>query len=147
MNDRIFVIDASIGIKWYINEDYSDLALEILKKFEEPRIKLYAPLSFKSEFTNAIRKYLVRGIIDKKLAEEIMAEIERIPIRYEPSTRKRIKRAFDYSILKSITVYDAVYIVLAKELGGKFITADKKLYSSVSDDPSIVFIADIKKDL
>lgn len=147
MADDIFVIDASIGVKWYIPEDYSDLALGILKILERPSTRLCAPISFKVEFTNAIRKYLIRGIISKEIANDILIEIESVPIKYYDLTWKLVRNAFKYAIQRNITVYDAIYIVLTKELSARFITADKKLYSAIQDESGVVFITDVKMKL
>ncbi len=143
MSDKVFIIDASVGLKWFIPEDYSELAIEILKSLEDPHVKLYAPELFRIEFVNAIRKYLVRKIINKELAKEILAEIEKVPIIYESITWDRLRNSLEYALERKITVYDALYIILAREVNGKFITADKKLYTAVADDPHVIFIGEI----
>lgn len=143
MADEVYVVDPSVAVKWYIPEEYSDSALDLLKKIEHPNVDFYAPSLFKIEFTNAIRKYVVKNLIDKEIADEILDEIERLPINFVDVTWERIKRAFQYAMKRSITVYDALYITIAKELGGKFITADKKVIQSTSGEASIIFITNI----
>jgi len=138
MSDKVFIIDASVGLKWFIPEDYSELAIEILKSLEDPHVKLYAPELFRIEFVNLVRK-----IINKELAKEILAEIEKVPIIYESITWDRLRNSLEYALERKITVYDALYIILAREVNGKFITADKKLYTAVADDPHVIFIGEI----
>ena len=63
MKDKIYVVDASIAVKWFIPEEHSEQALELLKSFSKEETELYAPATLKIEFTNAIRKYNVRELI------------------------------------------------------------------------------------
>ena len=60
-----FVIDASVAVKWFIPEEYSEIALKILERFSKRELLLYASDSMKLEFSNAIRKYYIRGIIGR----------------------------------------------------------------------------------
>ena len=46
--------------------------------------------------------------------------------------------AFEYDI----TVYDTIYVALAKETGSNFITADRRLYERVGELEFVKFIAD-----
>jgi len=138
------VVDASVAVKWYVPEDFSEDAIFLLKLFRDKQIKIYAPITMKAEFANAIRKYVIRKIISKEIAEEIFSEIKSIPINYCNITWKIITDAFEYAFKKNITVYDAIYVILAKNLSAKFITADKRLYSAISKEPEVLFIADVK---
>lgn len=124
-----------------------ELALELLKMLERPDVKLCAPVLFKFEFANAIRKYLVRGILNREIADEILAEIGKIPIEYKVMTWENVEEAFNYAVKKNITVYDAIYVILAKKLAGKFVTADTKLCSSLSDESNVILITDISREL
>lgn len=125
-----------------------ELALELLKMLERPDVKLCAPVLFKFEFANAIRKYLVRGILNREITDEILAEIGKIPIEYKVMTWGNVEEAFNCAVKKNITVYDAIYVILAKKLAGKFVTADTKLYSSLSSDESnVILITDTSREL
>ncbi len=138
------VIDVNVAVKWYVPEDFSDDAMFLLELFKNKQINVYAPVTMKAEFANAIRKYVIRKIISREIAEEILSEIKTIPINYCNITWKIIIDAFEYAFKKSITVYDAIYVILAKNLSAKFITADKRLYSAISKEPEVLFIADVK---
>lgn len=138
-----YVIDPSVAVKWYIPEDYSDLAIILLKKFEKPNVKIYAPSLFKVEFSNVIRKYLIRELLDEDVAKEILEEVKKLPVIYMEMTWERIERAFLYATKKNLTLYDALYIIIAKEVGGKIITADKKVLNATTDDDSVVSIIDL----
>ena len=78
----IYVIDASVGVKWFIEEEYSDRADELLSDFQEGIVELVAPKSFMQEFCNAIRKYVVRGYLSRDLANQHVEKMAEMPIDY-----------------------------------------------------------------
>jgi predicted nucleic acid-binding protein len=51
------VVDASVAVKWLIPEEYSHLALKLLKDFAERAVELHAQLLLKYEAYNALRTY------------------------------------------------------------------------------------------
>ena len=144
MGDEFFVVDTSVAVKWYIPEDHSDLALLLLRKLEKPNVNFYAPSLFKVEFLNAIRKYLIRKLINEDVAREIIGEIQKLPITYVDITWERVNKAFLYSIKKNLTLYDSLYIIIAKEIGGVFITADKRVVNATTGDKSVVSLIDVE---
>ena len=83
IQDKMIVLDASVVVKWFSEEEYTDKALEI---------------------------------------------------------NSAVTLAFEHNI----TVYDAFYLALAKEIEFTFITADKKLYERVRDLNFVKFIGDIE---
>ena len=147
MVDKFFVVDPSVALKWYIPEDFSNLAIMFLKKLEDPDVKFYAPTLFKLEFSNAIRKYLIRKLISWDMAREILEEVKRLPITYVEITWERVERAFLYAVKRNLTLYDALYIIIAEEVGGKLITADKRLLKATADEELVVPLTNIKSNL
>ena len=146
MGDKDFVVDPSVAVKWYIPEDFSDLAVTFLKKLEDPDVNFYAPSLFKLEFSNAIRKYMIRKLISEDIARTILEEVKRLPIIYVEITWERVERAFFYAVERNLTLYDALYIIIAKEIRGKLITADKRLLNATADEGLVVSLTNIESD-
>jgi len=138
----IYVVDASVGVKWFIEEDYSDNADKLLEDFANGRVELKAPKSFMQEFCNAIRKYVIRGLLDKKLAKDYINEMSKIPIDYIEIDWNITKKAYEKALELSITVYDATYIVIADMLGAVMVTADSRLYRQLKDHVKVLHIKD-----
>jgi predicted nucleic acid-binding protein len=115
-----FVIDASIAIKWVVEEDGTAEALALRQ-----RAKLIAPQLLVAECANILWKKVQR---DELLKEEAMlaarllqgAEIELLPMRYlfEAATRM--------SIQIEHPAYDCFYLALASEKKCHFVTADER---------------------
>jgi len=119
-----FVIDASVAIKWIIDEPGTSQALQLR------RHRLLAPDLLVAEVANVLWKKVRR----KELAEEealvaarllARAEIELEPMRalLEPATR--------LAIALNHPAYDCAYLALAERLDCDFVTSDAALARKV----------------
>ena len=127
------VVDASVAVKWVLDEEYSRQALALLMDcFQEGR-RMAAPPSMLAEATNAVYQRLrttdptiaipavdaagaVQDLLDQPL--EILAPYG----LYE--------RALQFAITRGLpSIYDALYVVLAELLGAELWTADQRLLS------------------
>ena len=119
------VIDASVILKWFIEENDSSKATAIknnhitgLHTITIPDIAIYEvgnALRYKSEFS-------VREVA--RCLEDLYALSLDIIVPYPDI----VYLVTEISRQNNITFYDAFYVALAKELGLKFITADRQLY-------------------
>jgi predicted nucleic acid-binding protein len=112
------VIDASIAVKWVVEEVGTSEALVLRQK-----AKLIAPDLLVAECANIFWKKVQRGELLK--AEALLgarllqgAEIELLP------TRSLLETATRMSIEINHPAYDCLYLVLAVEKKCKFATAD-----------------------
>lgn len=137
------VVDASVGVKWFIPEPLSDKALAILEDFRDGRVELYAPRIFTLEVASALRKYHVRGLVKKSIVAASLKTLRDIDITHIETEWDLIDKALHYSLQRGVTVYDAVYIVSAKNLGAQLITADKKLHQALrGKEPTLLYLGD-----
>ncbi len=114
------VIDASIAVKWVVEEDGTPEALVLRQK-----AKLIAPELLVAECANILWKKVQRGELLKAealLAARLLqgAEIELLPTRslFEAATRMSIE--IDHP------AYDCLYLGLAVEKKCRFATADER---------------------
>ncbi len=132
MNIKKAVIDSSVLVAVLTPEEYSEWAEEILDKVDEwisPELVYY-------EVANAIwKKYKKLKVIGRKEAYEAIDKaldtLKHIIKTYSYS--ELLKESFKTADELNITVYDAVYIALAKKLNAKFITLDEELYRRLED--------------
>lgn len=121
-----FVIDASIAIKWVVEEDGTAEALALRRKGT-----LIAPDLLVPECANILWKKVGRHellVEEALLAARLLqgAEIELLPMRslFEIATR--------ISIEISHPAYDCVYLALAGEKSCQFVTADERFLRKLS---------------
>jgi predicted nucleic acid-binding protein len=128
MSDEALVIDASIAVKWLIEEDGTPQALALRK-----RSKLIAPDLLVSECANIFWKKVQRGELSREealLAARLLqaAEIELA------STRSLLEAATCLAIELNHPAYDCVYLALAVDRNCRFATADQRLLRKLGED-------------
>jgi predicted nucleic acid-binding protein len=120
------VIDASVIIKAYVPEILSDKAEEVMVRVADGDLALLAPDLLYPETGNILWKK--HRLHELALAEvdEIVDAISALPIKVEAS-RTVMPLAVDIAIHTGITVYDAMYVTVARIYETKLITANRKL--------------------
>jgi predicted nucleic acid-binding protein len=116
------VVDASVAIKWFIQEALHAEARRLLDEHDV----LYAPDLIVSEVANIAWKKSILGEIGDVQAQEVVKAIRKgIPVLY--SSIVLMDRSLDIAIRLNHPVYDCLYIACAETVGGYLITVDKKL--------------------
>jgi predicted nucleic acid-binding protein len=124
------VIDASIGVKWFVAERDSEKALILRDKYQREEIELVAPNLIYYEVANALRFHPHYKLTEANLLDSINA-LRDMQIVVDPPTDVWLQ-AFDLSMSQDISVYDAIYIAMSEVLDAKLITSDKKLIEKLT---------------
>ncbi|ALL00361.1 hypothetical protein Pyrde_0311 [Pyrodictium delaneyi] len=135
---RFIVVDASILVKWFVPEEFSDRAEAILNDHLDARVAVAAPSYALLELANALRKYVARGVMGPREAGEAFSLLLEMDIEFREMDEELAREALGYALDNGVTVYDAYYIVLAKRLGTVFYTADGKLLRQLRGREHIV---------
>ena len=116
------VVDASVVLGWLLEEPgRSGDALEAHVSGAEP---LVAPELLQYEIANA----LVRGAgLPGDLARQAYANFEALAIETYSLDTPEYDATIALAAERRLTVYDASYAVLARALGCRLVTADRKL--------------------
>jgi predicted nucleic acid-binding protein len=120
------VIDASVLIKSYVPEILSDRAERLLAKVGNKDIDLLAPDLIYPEAGNILWKKQRLKELTHSETEEITDAILSLPLKIEAS-KSLLPLAVDLAIACGMSVYDALYLSLAKVYETTLITADRKL--------------------
>lgn len=125
------VIDANVLMKFFLPEVLSGQAAKILTQVEQGEIRLRAPDLIYPETGNILWKKHRRKELSRSEVEEISGSIESLPISIEPS-KPLMSLAIELGMVYGITVYDSMYMVVAKISESALITADRKLVEQTS---------------
>ncbi len=119
-----FVIDASVIVKWFIEEGGSDKAEDIRVAFIKKEIELICPLLLQFEVLNAL-KY--SGLFTK--AELLVAaeSIENYPFTLQVIKGEAQAKMVEIAVDHELSMYDAAYIALAITEKEVLVTADDKI--------------------
>lgn len=136
----MYVLDASVIIKWYSEEEFSDKALEIRDNFFKGKYELALPDLAIYEVSNALR---FNPNFNEEDVIEAVDSLFDIGISIIVPTSKVVKSSVDIAFKHNITVYDAYYVALANEIGFTLVTADSKLHQKIKNMKFIRHISEI----
>jgi predicted nucleic acid-binding protein len=127
----LWVIDASVVIKWYVPEEDTRAALEL----RTTEVKLAAPDLLFVELANILWKIVRRGEMSPSRAIEIIEKIVAAPfITY--ANEILVRDAMDIALTTGLSAYDASYVALAARLNVQCITADQRLVRKLAGTPA-----------
>lgn len=125
-----YVIDASVAVRWFIKGYGHENAEVVLTKIvHEPEL-FAVPELFLFELFAVLERHHPFAL--KVYSEDVERLLRTGVLRY-PMT-ENVYTGADRFIRKGLTGYDAVYVSLAEELGGKWLTFDTKAHSKLSGE-------------
>ncbi|HWP57661.1 MAG TPA: type II toxin-antitoxin system VapC family toxin [Candidatus Acidoferrales bacterium] len=131
----VFVVDASVAVKWFFPEIHSDAALRLLL----PRHTLHAPDLIFSEFGNVLWKRFRKNEISENEANAALEGLLTVNLLVQPS-RLLIPLALDIACAENRTVHDSLYLASALALEFPLVTADAGFYRAVSRGPFSAYL-------
>jgi len=135
-----YVMDASVGIKLFIDEEFSDKVQHLFARLaEDPRAEIHVPDLFYIECANILLKYTRRfnRPLEDSLAD--IRDLNELALKVT-STAELIEDALALAAEKKLTAYDACYVVLAQKLEMPLVTADAPLVKAID---WVVWIRDV----
>lgn len=126
---KAVVVDASVAVKWVVEEAGSDRSARLLKG----RI-LYAPDLLFVEAANALWAMHRRRALPGEAPAEALSRLLRAPLTVMESALL-VERALALATALAHPVYDCVYLSLAAEVAAPLVTADKRLLAAAALDP------------
>jgi len=121
-----YVVDASVAVKWFVPESYSEEAGQLLKEGTE----LHAPDLLLPEFGNTLWKKFRRDELTEAEVHSVVGALSVVPLALYPSAML-LESALIISMDTSRTVYDGFYLALAALLKSPLVTADDRLFNGL----------------
>ncbi len=126
-----FVIDASIAVKWVVEEADSEAAARLL----EGEAVLLAPDLLYAEAANALWALSRRGDVAAADVREALAVLADVPLHIPSSMRQLMPAATRLAQDLDHPVYDCFYLALAVQQQYPLLTADRRFQAKVRDHP------------
>jgi predicted nucleic acid-binding protein len=120
------VVDASVAVKWYVDEAGSALAKRFL---DDDRFTFVLPCHALGEIGNALVTYIRRGMISASQARATESAIRDDTQIIEINSL--LSAAIDIAVATRQTAYDAIYVALADKIDSFVVTADRRMVDSV----------------
>jgi predicted nucleic acid-binding protein len=128
----VFVVDASVVVKWFVPEIHSDAARRLLALPHE----YVAPDLLFAETTNTIWKKIRRDELTPEQGQQLVADIGQIAVE-TVSCRALADDAHALATATGRTVYDSMYVALAVRLNTRALTADDRLEAALKKIPAV----------
>lgn len=133
------VIDASVAVKWFLEEADTETSLVLQSDFLEGRLTLRVPSVFPFEVLNALtfsRRFRQRELL------EAARDLDGIDIATVPLIGEYSEQTVTLAVREGISIYAASYLALAAALQCPLFTADETLVKFDSPDVRAVHIRD-----
>ena len=123
------VVDASVALKWALQEEHTNEALSLWDRWQESTESVVAPPLYRAEVTNVLHQQARRGHITSGHATEVLDALLSIVAVLEPDGL--YARAFALAGMLGVgSTYDALYLALAEAEECEMWTADLRFVRS-----------------
>lgn len=126
----IWVIDASVAVRWFISEESHMNADEVLKGVVDRPRQFAVPELFSFEVYAVLLRLHPNGL--HAFRNGVIPLLQGGIFR-QPMTESLAQKASRF-VQKGLTGYDACYAALAKDLKGIWLTFDKKAHRSIQKE-------------
>lgn len=124
-----YVLDASVLLKWFVDEPGSDAALDLKRRYLDGEVAIVIPDLALYEIPNVLR--FKRGVPEAEVKAVIRA-FWMLGLEIVAPTESLMEEAIHCSFAVGLSLYDCAYIALTKELGATLITADRHLHQAAA---------------
>lgn len=121
------IVDASVAVKWVVDEDGSGAAAELEGN------KMAAPDLLPVECASALWAKARRGELDPPAVQERVQALLAAPVRLVPAA-ELVASATQLALELGHPVYDCLYLALALRENDHLVTADRRLVTAVQSE-------------
>lgn len=125
-----YVVDASVAIKWFADEEKSDIARNLLRNVELETIRIFVPDILLYEIGNALGKGKHFGRQDIIDALDVLLDSS---VEVRNLDRLLIAQSASFMARYRLTFYDASYAALAHILGIPLISENPKDHGKIKE--------------
>ena len=136
---KVIVADASVIVKWFVEEDYTKNALMMKKDYTMGTIDIWSVQLMPFEVLNALR-------YNQQLGQEEIGKashsLSKFKIALHPILDDLAELSIEDALKYGLSVYDSSYLALSKIFDKELYTADEKLLSKVTGKERVVHLRD-----
>ena len=137
------VVDASVALKWVLQEEYTEEALELRSRWQDASEPIVAPPTFRSEVTNVLHRRTLLEELTPIDARDLLDALLPAVNTIEPSGLYGRALAMAEELALH-TIHDVLYLALAESEGCEFWTADLPFVRSVRHQfPQVRWITEV----
>lgn len=121
-----FILDSSVTLAWIYNDETTPAVHEVFDRLVEDGA--WVPSLWRIEIANALEMGVRRKRTDSSFRNQALADLSLLPISLDPETdRQAWSATLHLATRHGLTLYDAVYLELAKRRALPLATLDAEL--------------------
>jgi predicted nucleic acid-binding protein len=138
-----YVVDASVLVKWFLHhqEAERDRALALRDLHISGRSTIYIPPLALLEVLNAIR---FSPKADEEAGEAALEALQDLHLETKAADVNLLRKANAIAWAYKITIYDALYVALAEQVGYPLITADEVMVKKLKGHSIVVPLRELE---
>ncbi len=138
-----YVVDASVLVKWFLYQQEADRdrALALRDLHISGRSTIYVPQLALLEVLNAVRFSPKAKEEDGETALEALHDLH---LETKSPEVDLLRKANAIAWAYKITIYDAIYVALAEQVGFPFITADEVMVKKLKGHSIVVPLRELE---
>ncbi|QEE16157.1 type II toxin-antitoxin system VapC family toxin [Promethearchaeum syntrophicum] len=131
------IIDASVIVKWFIDENDSDKAEIIKEQFINEKINIIIPALLNFEVLSALKYSKLFNLEELNSVGESIENYGFNIIMIRDEIREKM---IEFAINHDISIYDASYLALAEKFKTQLITADEKIIKKLPKNLKLLIL-------
>jgi predicted nucleic acid-binding protein len=138
-----YVVDASVLVKWFLHQQEADRdrALALRELHISGRSTLFIPQFALLEVLNVVRFSPKAKEEDGELALEALQDLH---LETKPPEADLLRKANAIAWAYKITIYDALYVALAEQVGYPLITSDQAMIRKLRGHSIVVPLKELE---
>lgn len=132
------VLDASVIVKWYVQEEYTDKALKILENYSSGEVDIISVQLMPFEVLNSLRYDPELAIHDLVKIGESLSKLQ---IALYPVLDGLYEDAIRIAAEFGTTIYDSSYLSLARRTDCVLYTADDKFSKKIGKNDRLALLS------
>lgn len=138
-----YVLDASVVVKWFLHHQEADRdkALALRDLHISGRSKIHIPQLAFLEVLNAIRFNAKADEEDGETALEVLHDLN---LESKDTDADILRKTNAIAWAYKITIYDALYVALAEQIGYPLITADEAMVKKLKGHSIVVRLRELQ---
>ncbi len=126
----LVTVDASLAVKWVLEEDYTEEADALLEEWTTRPNTLIAPSWFSCEIANALHRRVHRGLLPFSAARLAFRDVLSKILLVDPDPNLAERAMELASLLGRPSTYDCQYAALTEREGCELWTADERFWNA-----------------
>lgn len=138
-----YVVDASVIVKWFLHQQEADRdrALALRDLHISGRSTIYIPQLAFLEVLNAIR-FSTKA--DEEDGETALETLQDLNLETKTADVNLLRKANAIAWAYKITIYDALYVALAEQVGYPLITADEVMVKKLKGHSIVISLRELE---